>query len=100
MAQGLETTMDYDAVENIAKGFDTAADVCKAVGIALEAAINALRASLFGNVFGAHIKRWLQGIKKAVNELEKELREISGDLRIAIKEHREAEEQAAAGFAG
>ncbi|MFP3853872.1 MAG: hypothetical protein ACLFWD_06220 [Anaerolineales bacterium] len=100
MANGLETTMDYEAVENVAKGFDTAADVCKAVETALQAAIAAISASLIGNIVAAPQKRWLQGIRKAVSELRAELRELSGDLRVSIKEHQQAEEEAASRFAG
>lgn len=100
MANGMEKTMDYEAVASIRSGFLQAADVCKKVKQGLTAAIQALKLAFLAGPAVKAAEKWLQGIKSAVNELEQELRELSDDLEKSIQEHKQAEEEAAGGFAG
>jgi hypothetical protein len=60
--------MDTDAVQHIADGFETAADVLGAVNTALEAAMQLLRMTAFvGLVGGLALERYIASIQNFIN---------------------------------
>lgn len=86
--------MDYQAIGNVSKGFQTAKDTLTAVGKVLEVLINALRAAAFFS-FGtsAALANYLDVIKQKVNKLAKLCEEFAGDLSRAIGDHRNGDFQ-------
>lgn len=87
-----EVSMDYDAVQRMADGFNHSADVLKAVSKALEVAIGILKATAFfglvGNLAMAH---YLEGIKPNVDRLAQTCDELNLDLIGAIASLRDGD---------
>lgn len=80
-----EVSMDYEAVQKMADGFNTASDTLQAVSQALEVAIAILKASaFFGMVGNIALARYLEGIKPNVDRLSATCEELSMDLIGAI----------------
>jgi len=80
-----EVSMDYQAVQQMADGFNTASDTLQGVSKALEVAIAVLKASAFiGLVGNIALSRYLEGIKPNVDRLSATCEEMSMDLMGAI----------------
>ncbi|MEQ8672802.1 MAG: type VII secretion target [Aggregatilineales bacterium] len=94
-----DVSIDYDAVEAMAQGFDTSADVMKSVANALEIAINILKISaLLGNIGAAAMARYLEGIKPNLERLAATCEEMSGDLNSAVAYYRDGDTEASQKF--
>jgi hypothetical protein len=91
--------MDYDAMENIAKGFDTANDVLSMIDKALEVAIQSLRAASFVS-FGTTeaLAKTLEFFQKIVQNLQKVCTEFARDIRDAVRDHRTGDYKAGSYF--
>jgi len=99
MAGKLETAMDYETVETIAKTFDGMGDVFRTAAKGLEAAIIILKATAFISLGATEaLAAYLSNIKPHVEKLGNHAEELNTDLRNAIKEHREADQAAAGKF--
>ena len=80
-----EVSIDYDAVQNMADGFNTASDTLQAVSAALEVAIGILKATaLFGAVGNIALAHYLENIKPRVDRLAETCEELNLDLISAI----------------
>lgn len=84
-----DVSMDYEAVEGVAKGFDATAKALRAVEKVLEMVIMQLRAAA-AYTFGMTQVwvRYFEGIKKQVINVYKICEEFARDLRRAITDHR------------
>lgn len=94
-----EVRMDYGAVNNVATGFSTTAEVLQKVSVVLEAAIRVLQATAwisFGST--AFAERYLSNIKPRVDRLAATCEEMGGDLRGAIRDHQQADSDTAPSF--
>src|SRR3990170_3822870 len=101
MAGKLETAMDYETVETIAKTFDGMGDIFRTAAKALEAAIIILKATAFISLGATEaLAAYLSNIKPHVEKLGNQPEELNRDLLNAIKEHREADQAAAGKFKG
>jgi hypothetical protein len=87
-----EVSMDYDAVQRMADGFNRSSDILKGVSQALEVAISILKATAFlglvGNLAMAH---YLEGIKPNVDRLAQTCDELNLDLIGAIASLRDGD---------
>ncbi len=82
---GDEVYMDVEAVQNISKGFGTAADTFKTISQGLEVAIDILSATaFFGMIGNAALAMYLNNIKPNVDKLAAKCEEMSGDIGAAI----------------
>jgi len=91
--------MDYDVVQAMADGFNTAADVLDGVSTALEIAINVLKATAFiGLVGGYAVAMYLEQIKPAVDRLAETCNEMNLDLIGAITYLRDGDSEASQRF--
>lgn len=81
--------MDYEVMEQTAKGFTTAKEMVEAVAKAMIAVIDFLKATTFFNppLIIVYIL-WQQNIKTKSEKLAKKLEEITGDLRQAVVFHK------------
>jgi uncharacterized protein YukE len=94
-----EVRMDYGAVNNVASGFGTTADLLHTVSVVLEAAIRVLQATAWIS-FGAtaFAERYLSNIKPRVDRLAATCEEMGNDLKLAIQDHQQADSDAAPTF--
>jgi uncharacterized protein YukE len=89
------TLMNYPAVENMAQVFETTGEVLDAVEKALDVAIAALHAAAFLSFGGTEaMAQWLEGIKPKVGQLSKDSKEVSKDLKNAVKYFRDGDQNA------
>jgi len=80
-----EVSMEYDVVQSMADGFNTAAETLQGVSQALEAAIAILKATAFLGLVGtAALAMYLEGIKPNVDRLAATCDEFNMDLIGAI----------------
>jgi uncharacterized protein YukE len=90
VAAGGASGMDYDAVNGMATGFDTAGDTLQVVSQMLTAAISALALSAFlGNVGAGAQIAYLSNIKPKVDKLAATCEEFGTDLRLAVQKREE-----------
>ncbi len=91
--------MDYEVVEGVAKGFDTAHEMLQAISQALKVAIESLRAASFVS-FGttAALEQTLEFFKKIADNLMKLCVEFADKLRKAIGDHKRGDYKAGAYF--
>jgi uncharacterized protein YukE len=86
------TLMNYPAVENMAQVFATTGDVLDAIAKALEVAIAAAHAAAFFSLGGSEmLAQYLEGIKPKVEQLSKDSKEVSKDLKNAVKFFRDGD---------
>lgn len=91
--------MDTDRVQQIADGFETAANVLETVSKVLEAAIMTLKVTAFiGLVGGLAVERYLSAIKPQIDRLAEYCEEIHRDLETAIDKFQNGDEQGASRF--
>lgn len=84
--------MDYAVVGDVSKGFKLAQDILTGIGKALAVAIQVLRASaLLSMGTSLALARYLEVIKKKVDNLAKLCGEFSDDLARAITDHRKGD---------
>ncbi len=94
-----EVSMDYEAVQAMADGFNAAADSLQAVSKALEVAIGILKASaFFGLVGNMALAHYLEGIKPNVDRLANTCDELNKDLVGAIRYLRDGDQSASSRF--
>jgi hypothetical protein len=87
-----EVSMDYEAVEAMADGFATAAEVLEAVSAALEVAIGILKATAFIGLFGnLALAAYLENIKPNVDRLAETCDELHFDLLGAVSSLRDGD---------
>ncbi len=87
-----EVSMDFDAVQQMADGFNTASETLSAVSTALEVAIAILKATaFFGLVGNAALAMYLEGIKPNVDRLAATCEELNLDLIGAISSIRDGD---------
>lgn len=97
VAAGGASGMDYEAVNGMATGFDSAGDTLQVVSQAITAAIAVLMASaLMGNAGAGAQIAYLSNIKPKVDKLAATCEEFSQDLRQAVQK-REAQDEEDAG---
>jgi hypothetical protein len=83
--------MDYDSVETVAKGFDTAGDILRGVDTALQALLVILRTTAFmGAVGGWAVESYISNIKPHVAKLGVMSEEYAVKLRQSIEHHKTA----------
>lgn len=86
--------MDYAVINEVSKGFGTAADILTQVGKVLEVLIGLLRATAFFSAgTSLALANYLDVIKGKVNNLAKVCREFSGDLARASDDHKKGDVQ-------
>lgn len=91
--------MDTEAVQGIADGFETAADVLQAVSRALQVAMDTLKATAFiGLVGGMAVERYLSVIKPQIDNMAEYCEEIHRDLESAIQHFENGDEEGASRF--
>ncbi len=94
-----EVSMDYEAVQAMADGFNSAADTLQNVSKALELAIGILKASaFFGLVGNMALAHYLEGIKPNVDRLANTCDELNQDLVGAIRYLRDGDQTASSRF--
>ncbi len=85
-------SVDYEALQSMANGFQNSSDVMTGVAQALEVAIRVLEASaLLGNVGAAAMARYLDGIKPNLERLAATCTEMSGDLEATVAAFQEGD---------
>jgi len=101
MAGKVETAMDYEPVETMAKTFDGLGDTFKTAAKVLEVQIAILKAQAFVS-FGATalMAAYLENIKPHLENLSAQSEELNRDLTAAIKFHQEADQAGAGKFTG
>jgi hypothetical protein len=90
--------MDYDEIQKVADNFKEDAEKCRMIAKVLEGVIAVLKASFFAQIFMKKLIDWLEGIKKALENLAKVDEEFSGDLEFAIARHKEGDYQGMSRF--
>lgn len=91
--------MDTDRVQQIADGFEMAADILEAVNKVLEAAMMTLRTTAFvGLVGGLAVERYIASIQPQVQHLAEYCEEIHRDLESAIEHYMNGDELGASRF--
>jgi hypothetical protein len=80
--------MDYDVILAVSKGFDEAAEALRTIAKVLEKVIMILKANFFMRIFYEALIRWLEGIKKALENLAKVCEEFARDLELAVQDHK------------
>lgn len=94
-----QSSMDYGVVSGIANGFAQVGQTLKVVAKALEAAIMILKATAFISLGATKfLEMYLANIKPKVVKLSETCEEMAEDLRIAIREHQQADSSAAPTF--
>lgn len=84
--------MDYSAVEKVAKGFDATSKSLKTMAKVLEVIIQQLRAAAMATMGMSNIyANYLETIKKKAEKVAKVCDEFAGDLRRAIRDHRQGD---------
>jgi uncharacterized protein YukE len=83
--------MDYDVMQAVAKGFDTAAETCRGIAKVLQTLVTILKANFFLRMFYEAVIRWLEGIQKALENLAKVCEEFGKDLRLAVQYHKQGD---------
>lgn len=88
----VEVSMDYEAVETMAQGFEQAAATLRNVDRALEVAIGVLKASAFMGLAGNQmLALYLEGIRPNVTRLAATCHELQMDLYGAIRALRDGD---------
>ena len=91
---GQVVQMDYEAIQRVSNGFNTAKQTLTGVGKVLEVLINVLRATAFFSLgTSAALANYLELIKKKVEKLAKICEEFAGDLAKAITDHKNGDFQ-------
>ncbi len=91
--------MDTERVQEIADGFETAAEVLEGVSNALEIAMMTLRTTAFmGFVGGMAVERYISTIQPHVEEMAVFCEEIHTDLEKAIQHYMNGDEEGASRF--
>ena len=90
--------MDYDEIQKVADNFKEDADKCRMIAKILEGVIAVLKASFFAQIFMKKLIDWLEGIKKALENLAKVEEEFSDDLEFAIARHKVGDYQGMSKF--
>lgn len=81
--------MDYEVVTAVSKGFDAAAQSLRTVAKVLEVLINILRATAFASMGTTlALARYLENIKKMIEQLAKVCDEFANDLARAVNDHK------------
>lgn len=80
--------MDYEVILAVSKGFDEAAEALRTIAKVLEKCIMILKANFFMRIFYEALIRWLEGIKKALENLAKVCEEFAQDLDLAVQDHK------------
>lgn len=84
--------MDYDVMNAVSKGFKGVATSLKAIGKALEVAIQILRAAAFASMgTSLALANYLDVIKQKVEKLAGICEEFATDLAQAINDHRKGD---------
>lgn len=91
--------MDYEEVAKAADGFENAHNMLVKVSTALEAALRILQTTAFiGYVGRTAVMSYINNIKPRIDKLAATCREMSGDLREAIRITREKDSAAISDF--
>jgi len=81
--------MDYTVITAVSKGFKVQATTLKAIGKALEVAIQILQALAFVSMGTTKaLAQYLSVIKDKVKKLAKVCEEFAKDLRLAVTDHK------------
>lgn len=89
---GLDVSIDYEVVGNMAKIFGTSGQVLKTVGEVLKAVAMALKAAaMFGLVGNLALAWYLDNIGEKCKTLSETCNEMDGDLQGAIKAFRDGD---------
>jgi hypothetical protein len=84
--------MDYSVITAVSKGFKANAATLKAIGKALEVAIQILQAMAFVSLGTTKaLAQYLSVIKEKVQKLGKICEEFAGDLANAIRDHKKGD---------
>ncbi len=93
------TQMDYDAVENMARGFENMANVLQSVSQVLQAVMTLLDLTAFtGMVGGAALRLYTERLKGRIDFLANYCTEMSRDVNNAVRYLRDADDSAAGRF--
>lgn len=88
MARQQEISMDYEQILGVASGFDDTAEALKAVGQVLQMVIQTLRATAAFTLGMNEIwARYLENIKKEVDNVREICEENARELRQAVQDH-------------
>ena len=91
--------MDVPAVRDLAKGFHTISEVLTAVGKALDALSNVLKAVAFMGLVGtAAVARFIDGIKPDIDRMAAKCAELNTDLTASVDAFERGDEQGATRF--
>jgi len=89
------TLMNYPAIESMSSVFGTTGDVLDGIAKALEVAIMAAHAAAFFSFGGTEmLAQYLENIKPKVEQLSKDSKEVSKDLKNAVKYFRDGDQTA------
>ena len=86
--------MDYEEVEQSAKGFENAGETLEMVNKVLDALLVLIRATAFiGLVGGAAMEAWIKRVQPEIVKASKMCFELTADLRQAVVRRRGAEDE-------
>lgn len=94
-----KVAMTYPTVTAVARGFDQQAETLQGISTALAGAIEILRAAaMFGAVMAKFLADYLEGIKKAIDQLIKDCKFYSKNLDKAVNDHKTGQYEAGSYF--
>ena len=89
---GSVVQMDYSVITAVSKGFKANATTLKAIGKALEVAVQILRAQAIASMgTSLALAKYLDTIRKKVQKLGKICEEFASDLGLAVNDHKKGD---------